>query len=208
MLDQYVLFELLEKSLRYTPIVYKQANSYKPTIDGSQTFVLDYSSEQLPEDGLLFFLPSLNSASNTNTLIVRIPSTVTSKPIYSEIQCPIYIETNDGVPRKAGEHDIIAFRMCIFRFVKINDSYRAILLNSPLQNSIRCSEMYSTKATFGSIPSIKTASSETILVTKKEFDDLLNRVEKLESRITYGFEEPEDVLSSMDVGSIYIKLED
>lgn len=206
-MDQTLLFNLLEKSLKYTPIVHKQINRYADS-STVQKFKIDYSSEELPEDGLIFFVPSLGSLKE-NYLVIRIPTTYQNQTIFTEINCEIYIETNDGVSRKAGLGDIIAYRMCIFRFVKYSSNvYRAILINSPINNDIRCSNIYSTHAEFGSVPQITTTEGSMTLVSSKEFNELKNRLDRIERRLSFGYEDPEIALENLDVGSVYIKLEE
>jgi hypothetical protein len=131
------------------------------------------------------------------------------KVIYPERTFDIIVEQNDDKPRKAKKGDIIANRMCIFRFR--NSSNQVILCNSPLYNDAIFSNLKVTNANFINLPTYRDPKSpflEYTLVTSKELDELKERITKLENRIKFGTEEPEDALQDCPTGTIYIRYEE
>lgn len=199
---------LLEKSLKYTPIVYKQSLFDINQENFNNIFTMELKYTDLPDDCLLFFLPSVSSnESGECKLRLRIPNK--SYTIYSEIVYPILVEQNTNVLRAAGLNDIIANRLCIFRFRKT--SKQAVLCNSPMLNDAMFSTIKTTNAEFVNKPIIRDQENPNItyeLVTTKEYDELLNRIKKLESKIRFGTEEPEDALKDANTGTIYIQYEE
>lgn len=200
---------LLEKSLKYTPIVYKQSLFDINQNNFDNIYTLEYKYTELPDDSLLFFVPSVSSNDKENKkckLRIRVPNDTYKR--YTEIVYPIIVEQNTDLPRAAGINDIIANRLCIFRFRK--SSKQAILINSPLYNDAMFSSIKATNAEFTNKPFVRDNENPNItyeLITTKEYNDLLNRVKSLESKIRFGTEEPEDALKDAPTGTVYIQYE-
>ena len=83
-MSQEELFALLAKSLLYTPIVYKQSTYTTNQNNFDNVFVLEFKHTELPDDSLLFFVPSVSSNdSGTCTLRIRVPYLPTGSSSYS-----------------------------------------------------------------------------------------------------------------------------
>jgi len=210
-MDETRLFNLLEKSLHYTPIVYKQTLYSTNQAQFDNKFVLEFKHTDLPDDSILFFVPSISSNDSADCkLIVRIPYVegTTGKYKYSDTEYDIVVEENDLTMRKAKKGDLLAFRMCMFRFQK--SSKRAILCNSPLYDDAIFNTLKVTDCQFINRPTFVDPGTGVTytLVTTKEFNELIDRVEKLESRIIYGTEDAEEALKDRPSGTIYIKVEE
>ena len=206
------LIVLLSKSLNYTPIIYKQSTYLTNQEQNGRNFVLEFKHTDIPDDSLLFFIPAFSSLDPLPTekckLIVRIPKVVDGTYQYTELILKIIVEQNDDIPRDAKKGDIIANRMCIFRFRL--SSNEAILCNSPLYDSAIYSSIQATNATFLNRPVVydpETMMTYTLISTQ-EFSDLVGRVEKLEKRIQFGTKEPEEALADLPAGTVYIQYEE
>lgn len=208
------LLNLLSKTLRYTPVVYNQSIYSTNQNNFDNVFTLEYKHTELPDDGLLFFVPSISSNnSGTCVLKIKVPylPTGASKYSYSDANTTYTIvkETNDGKTSNAGEGDIIANRMCIFRFKK--NSKNIVLINSPLYNSIKVNSLKATNAEFTNVPTVynpDNAAIEIRLVTSVELEALKKRVSELENKIIFGTEDPEVILSDKPTGTVYIQVEE
>lgn len=201
--------ELLNEVLPYLPKVYTQA-SYIPTTDNNlRKFGLIYKFSKLPSDCLIFFVPTQSSINGKNKLVIKVPSSITEDNVtYSEHEFTIVIETNDGKTREAGIGDIIAYRLCIFRFPKGNTN-TIILTNSPSYNSIQVSNMTATNANFLNIPTVGENSITRIkLATLADLSDIVSRLTAVEERIIYGTADPDEALATKPNGTIYVQVED
>ncbi len=210
-MEQAELFALLAKSLLYTPIVYKQSTYTTNQNNFDNVFVLEFKHTELPDDSLLFFVPSVSSNdSGTCTLRIRVPYLPTGSSSYSyeDRNFTIVKETDNGSTAPVSIGDIIANRMCIFRFRK--NSNKIILINSPLYNAATINDLKATNAEFVNRPVIMNSdnpSSPFIVATTKEVKDLEDRIKKLESKFLFGTEDPEDALSDKETGTVYIQIE-
>ena len=203
-MEQNELLSLLEKTLKYVGIVYNQS-LYTTNQNASGTeYVLEYKHTDLPEDGLLFFVPAISST-GPSTLKIKIP---TSKDQYASRDFEILVETNNGLTRKVKRNDIIARRMCIFRFRKGTD--QIVLCNSPLYDDALFSSLRVTDCTFVNKPTlVNQENTEKIitLATSEDVASLEERIKALEDKIIYGIEDPETVLADKPSGTIYIQVE-
>lgn len=210
-MEQNLLFSLLEQSLKYTPVVYKQL----PYGSSSGTlYTIEFKSENIPFDGLIFLIPTYSST-GPSTLRLRIPKSVSESQgvQYENKDFTLVVEANNGTTRQAGVGDIISFRMAIIRFTKSTDAigYRAVLCNSPLYNSATFSSLTATNGEFVNTPVVRDPNDSTRkvpLATTDQIATLERRVEVLEQMITFGSKDPESVLANKPVGAIYIKTED
>lgn len=203
------LENLLEEVLPYLPKIYTQS-SYTPTMsDSERDFNLIYKFSKLPSDCLIFFVPTQSSVDGTNTLVIKVPSSSTGENVtYTSYRFTIVTETNDGNTRPAKAGDIIAYRMCTFRFAKGNTNV-VILTNSPSYNSLQVSNLVATNAKFLNVPSVGgTPISTEKLVVATELTKCADRIEKLEEKIIYGVTDPEEALASKPNGTIYIQIEE
>ena len=205
------LFQLLEKSLRYAGIVYSQSlySTHSNAFDNN--FILEYKHQDIPTDSLLFFVPSVSSNGTGCKLTIRIPYTVQGETSirYRDDVYDIIVEKNDGTTRAAKENDIIAFRLCIFRFRK--GTKKIILCNSPLYDDASYTSLTVTDCKFLNVPEVHNPESvqeKITLVTSKQFSELQERVAKLEQKFIMGVEDAEEVLADKPAGTVYIKYED
>jgi len=211
-MKQEELFNLLEKTLGYAGIIYKQIKTTTQE-EFNNVFYIEYKFTEIPVDSFLFFEPCVSSNSQRNPkLIIKVPyleTAISTSYSYREEEYNLVIETNDGTTRAATQGDVIAYRMCVVRFKK--NSRDAILCNSPLYNDAAFSSIKATNAVFTNVPQIKNNSNITepiYLVTSKQFSELVARVGKLEKLFTFGTADPEEAMVDLPTGSIYIKVED
>ena len=203
------LLALFLKALPYTPIVYKQSLFSTNQSEYGTSFELEYKHTDIPDDSLLFFVPSVSSADGDCKLVVKIPIVQSDgTTVYSSSEFDIIVEQNDDLPRPAGKGDIIASRMCIFRFRKSRG--QVILCNSPLYNDAIFSNIKVTNAKFLNLPEYVDPQNPQItytLVSTKEFNALQEEVIKLKNRIRYGTQDPEEALVDAPYGTVYIQHE-
>ena len=206
-MDASKLLELLEKTLKYTPIVYKQNSTPTNQDTVGTNFTLEYKHTSLPEDGLLFFLPVYSCKENAS-LTIKTPRVSNGATVYDATTYTIEVETNKGITRPTQANDIVAFRMCIFRFKKGSNSI--VLINSPLYNDARFTNLTVTNASFLSKPTVYDPDDdiEYTLVSSKDLSAIERRLTKVENKVIYGNGDPEEALADRDVGTIYIKVEE
>lgn len=204
-----LIVEQLQKGLAYIPIVYKQSRYTGDQENYNNVFMLEFKQSELPSDSLLFFIPSVSSTNNADSILrIRIPVVENGVTVYKETDYKIVVEQNDDLPRPAKLGDIIAERMCIFRFRK--ESKKAILCNSPLYNDAVYGSIKATDAVFLNPPRVmnnENPSQSFVLIDSKTFNALEERVAKLENRIVYGTQEPEEALADYPAGTVYIQYE-
>ena len=193
MLDQTTLFSLLEDALKYTPVVYNQARYYGTIDTFDNVYEIEYKYTDLPADGLLFFMPSVSA-------VEGYPCKLKIKKNGAIETYDILVETVEGITRSAERGDILAHRLCFFRTQLRKKA--VILCNSPLFHDATYKEITVRDC---KIVNSLTVEGETV-VTQKEYNKLLERVEKLERKFTYGKEEPAQALEGKEVGSIYIQI--
>lgn len=213
MTDQELL-NLFTKALGYAPVVYKQSIYNTDQAEGGRNFVFEYKYTDIPDDSLLFFIPAFSSIEPQDInhkckLIIRKPRISGTQYVYDNISLDIIVEQNDDVPRPATRGDIIANRMCIFRFRM--STKEAILCNSPLFDNAVISNFQATNAKFLNAPVIvdpEDPFKTYTVITTKEFNALQNEVNKLKRRIQYGTQSPEEALVGQPEGTIYIQYEE
>lgn len=204
------LLNLVLKALPYTPIVYKQSIYATEQNEFGNNFILEFKYTDIEDDSLLFFLPSVSSNESENCkLTIKIPTVKSDGTIqYTSKVFAIIVEQNDDLPRPASKGDIIANRMCIFRFRKTKN--QVILCNSPLYNDAIFSKVKIVNGEFINLPKYLDPENPTIsytLVSTKELSALEQRVYALEERVKFGVEEPEEALKDLPSGTIYIQYE-
>ena len=212
----------MEKALAYTPIVYNQATYQISERDKGFNYTIEYKQTQFPEDCLLYLDPAYSSqeisdaSPQEHTLTIKLPKINEEDGTISyaeKFTYPIVVETiSDNLPfRPATSGDIIANRMCVFRFKK--GFNKVILINSPLFNDARYSSIRATNAEFLEKPVIVTTDSNnnehrTMVATSEEVSALDERLTEWENKINFGTKDPEEALQDAPVGSIYIQLEE
>lgn len=202
------LNDLLYEMLPYFPKVYHQASYTPASSEDVRNFNLIYKFTTLPSDSLIYFVPNINSINGTNNLIIKVPTSYNDEPSYREYSYTIVVETNDGSTRLAQANDLIAFRMCIFRFAKGNNK-QVILTNSPAYNSLQITTLNATQANFSNTPTVgENTMTRISLATMNDVSELTARVESLENKIIFGTKEPEEALATSPNGTIYIQVEE
>ena len=207
-MEQERLFELLAKSLAYTGVVYKQSTYPLNQGEFDNVFTFEFKHGEIPDDSVLFFLPAVSSNGGGCTLRVRVPFADGGSVSYTNVDLPISVETTEGVIRPAGTGDIIANRLCIFRFNL--KAKRAILVNSPVYGEASFSTLRVTDATFSNVPKVKNdslMSGYSELATVDQVARLAERVAALEGKILFGTESPDEVLADKPAGTIYIQVQ-
>ena len=198
-MEQELLFKLLERSLNYTPIVYKQSSFNVDREAFDNQYTMEYKFPEIPDDCLLFFTPIM-SCTGASKLNVRTPSV--DGTTYVDHNFDILVETNDGKARATTLGDIIAYRMCFFRFKK--GTNKIILCNSPLYNEAAFSSLTVTNAEFQKVP---TVNGEKIAM-EKALIALEERVFALEKKIKFGTGDPEEALANEPSGTLFIQVEE
>lgn len=171
---------------------------------------MEYKHADVPDDSLLFFVPtvSCNDIGGDAKLKIRIPYLVNSnsdRVRYTDVVYDILVEEDDATMRKAIKGDIVAYKMCIFRFQK--SANRAILCNSPQRNDVSYSSLKATNALFINPPKMIDPENnlQYELVSKKEFNALVEKVNKMDEKIFAGTLDPEVALEGKPAGTIYIQ---
>ena len=209
-MDNALLLKLLEKSLAYTPIVYKQSSFSTNQEQFNNVYEIEAKYTEIPDDCLLFFLPSVSSNESGSCILkIKVPTVSNNTTVYKSHEYKILVEQNTNTPRYAQKNDIIANRICIFRFRK--SSSQAILINSPLYNDAIFSNIKVTNAEFLNPPIIVDQQNPNIqytLVTIKELQELKNDIAMLKGRIIFGTDDPEEALKDSPSGTIYIQHEE
>ena len=210
-MDTNELIAKLEKTLLYTPKVYKQSSLVSQE-NFDNKFVLEYSYSEIQSDALLFFVPSVSSKELSNKeciLNIRTPYVSNEGTTrYLDNEYKIYVEqVNASTLQKATKGDILANRLCIFRFNPV--SKIAILINSPLYNDVKFSSIEATDAVFQNDPCVINEKGVKMrLINEEEFSSLIQRVDNLEQKILFGSEDPNQILKDKPVGTIYIQYEE
>lgn len=203
------LLNLILKALPYTPIVYKQSTYATEQNEFGKNFILEFKYTDIEDDSLLFFLPSVSSNAANCKLTVKMPTVKSDNTIeYTAKEFAIIVEQNDSLPRPATKGDIIANRMCIFRFRKTKD--QVVLCNSPLYNDAVFSKVKIVSGEFVNLPKYLDPENPNVsytLVSTKELIALEKRVHDLEEKFKYGTEEPEEALKDSPSGTIYVQYE-
>ena len=201
--------EMLTEMLPYMPRIYTQS-SYTPTTNSNErVFSLVYKFSVLPSDSLLFFLPTQSSVNGSNKLVIKIPKISSDNSItYSDVVFDIVIETNNGSTRVAGEGDILAYRLCTFRFAKANTN-TIVLTNSPSYNALKISELSATNALFLNKPKVGPNSLESsTIATAADLSTLEEKIDALENKIIFGTKDPEEALAGKPNGTLYVQIEE
>lgn len=213
-MTQEEIYKLISNNMKYGAYVYNQLSTLSSQWDNN--YKIEYLYDTIPNNSLLFMVPIYSSKNSTCKLTIRyLKKTVqnsdgTLKGIYQEKTYDVYVENPEGVLTKASKGDIVAHRLCIFRFINGDDD-TVILINSPLYNSVSLSTLtVVNKAKFYQRPVVVDAvtEAEIPLASNTDLLALENRVTKLESKFTYGTVSAEEALVDAEEGTIYIQIEE
>ena len=211
------LYKGLKQMLNYLPMIYNQQASANNTGE----IIIKYPYDKVPNNALLFVLPLYSSVEDTtashNKLTIKFAEVSKDGSIvgYSKgKQYNILVEDTNGSKRKASKGDIIANRLCMFRFIS-NNANDVILCNNPIYNNLKCSTLCITNSTkFYEIPKFVTniggVEKEIDLALKSEVQELRTKVDALEKKFRVGTESAEEFFedSSIPDGTIYLQVEE
>lgn len=198
------LHEGLLKMLNYLPMIYNQRT---PASTWNGNFTIRYPYKEIPDNALIFVLPLYNSLDNSltsdiNKLTIQYATVSQDGRQISYQNSKTYnivIEGQDGSKRPATVGDIIANKLCVFRFIT-NNKQDVVLCNNPIYNNLQCSTLYITnEATFRQLPIyryLKTINNvvteiDTTLATAEDIASLSERLTALEQRLQIGTDAPE-----------------
>lgn len=182
--------------------------SYVSPTNFNNVYHIESKYTDIPSDAILFFLPTVSSNdANECKLEIKFPLLPSTQNRYVTKTYTIVVETNSGATRKCTVGDIIANRMCIFRF-KVN-SNEVILCNSPLYNDAIVNNLQANEAVFNKVPYVKDENNvnNLKLVTTAELRALEKRISDLESKIAFGDGDPTVELADKPAGSVYFQYE-
>lgn len=218
------LHEGLKKMLNYLPMIYNQRTPAS-TWDGNIT--IRYPYKEIPDNAILFVLPLYNSLDNTNTpninkLTIQYATVSQDGSTISYQTSKTYnivIESQDGSKRPATVGDIIANKLCMFRFIT-NNKKDIVLCNNPIYNNLQCSSLYITnESIFRELPIYEyittvngvVTTKYTTLATADDIKDIKRRLDLLEQRLQIGTESPEEFFSNnpnLPQDTIYFQTEE
>ena len=208
------LHEGLKKMLNYLPMVYNQQ-----PLEKEGEFIIKYPYSSIPENAILFVLPLYNSILADNKLKIKFATLdkTTNLVTYSVTKVyNIFIEDVEGSRRVATQGDIVANRLCMFRFMS-NNSSDIILCNNPTYNNLSCSTLCTIGvAKFYQPPEVvyytgAGAEKTTPVALNSDLEKLATRVLALENKIKFGTETVDQYLEKNPTtpeGTIYIQVEE
>lgn len=208
------LNEGLKKMLNYLPMIYNQQQ-----LEKEGEFIIKYPYESIPENAILFVLPLYNSVTSDNKLKIKFATVnSTTKAVTYTITKTynIFIEEVAGTRRAATKGDIIANRLCMFRFMSHHSS-DIILCNSPTYNNLSCSTLCTIgEAKFYTTPEVVYYTGvgverTTPLALNTDLEKLASRVAALENKIKFGTDPVDKYLENNPTtpkGTIYIQVEE
>lgn len=209
------LHEGLKKMLNYLPMIYNQ----QQTSVNTGEIVIKYPYDKIPENALLFILPMYNSLPSGNKLTIKLATVSQNGTVVSYTttkQYNIMVEDTDGKKRAAGLGDIVANRLCMFRFIT-NNSSDIILCNNPIYNNLKCSTLCITNsAKFYETPKViyytnQGVEKEVELALSSDLQDLAARVTALENKFVTGTDSAEEYFENnpnAPQGTIYMQVEE
>lgn len=210
------LHEGLKKMLNYLPMIYNQQQlGYVNTGE----ITIKYPYDKIPDNALLFVLPLYSSLENNNKLTIKFAKVSQDGKTIGYTTTKTYnimVEDTNGSKRMASTGDIIANRLCMFRFIT-NNSSDIILCNNPIYNNLKCSTLCITNSTkFYEIPKViyytnMGVEQEVELALSSDVQALKERVEKLENKFIYGTDTAEKYFEdnpNTPNGTIYMQVEE
>lgn len=208
----------LQQMLNYLPMIYNQQASAN-----TGEIIIKYPYNSIPNNALLFVLPLYNSVEDN----VDIPNKLTIK--FAQVsqdgttvgyskgkQYNILVEDTNGTKRRASKGDIVANRLCMFRFIS-NNATDIILCNNPVYNNLKCSTLCITnESKFYQVPRFVYYTStgiemETPLALSSDLQDLEKRISALEEKFKIGTDSAEKFFEenpNAPKGTIYLQVEE
>lgn len=223
MLQSDEMAKALSTVLKYLPQIYTQ----REISDNVGEIIINYPHKELPSGIILYVLPyrnsieeNINTPSQSNVLTIKYHTTKlnpdTNKYELTSIETKkysIFVEGTNGTKRPASSGDILADRLCMFRFSSKN-SQEVILCNSPMYGNVFCNTLeIGNKLTLKELPVLVDTEGEEVdrLVSYKELKELKEKINSLDSRLVVGTKTPEQYFSSTPnaaEGTIYLQMED
>lgn len=210
------LHQGLKKMLNYLPMIYNQQQL--STVNTGE-IVIKYPYDKIPDNALLFVLPLYSSLESNNKLTIKFAQVSQDGTIISYATTKSYnimVEDTNGTKRRAGLGDIVANRLCMFRFITGNSS-DIILCNNPIYNNLKCSTLCITNsAKFYEIPKViyytdQGVEMETPLALDQDLQSLAARVTALENKFKVGTDTAEKYFENnpnAPQGTIYMQVEE
>lgn len=210
------LHQGLKKMLNYLPMIYNQQQL--STVNTGE-IVIKYPYDKIPDNALLFVLPLYSSLESNNKLTIKFAQVSQDGTIISYATTKSYnimVEDTNGTKRRAGLGDIVANRLCMFRFITGNSS-DIILCNNPIYNNLKCSTLCITNsAKFYEIPKViyytdQGVEMETPLALDQDLQSLAARITALENKFKVGTDTAEKYFENnpnAPQGTIYMQVEE
>lgn len=226
MLQSDEMTKALSTVLKYLPQIYAQ----REISDNVGEIIINYPHKELPSGIILYVLPyrnsieeNINTPSQSNVLTIKYHTTKlnpdTNKYELTSIETKkysIFVEGTNGTKRPASSGDILADRLCMFRFSSKN-SPEVILCNSPMYGNIFCNTLeIGNDLRLYKKPVIGVKGKDGFevtdtLVTQSELKELQDKVNAIDNRIKVGVQTPEQYFSANPnavEGTIYLQMED
>ena len=210
------LHEGLKKMLNYLPMIYNQQQT---SVVNTGEITIKYPYDRIPDNALLFVLPLYSSLESNNKLIIKFATVSQDGSIVNYTTTKTYnimVEDTNGTKRRASIGDIVANRLCMFRFITGNSS-DIILCNNPIYNNLKCSTLCITNSTkFYEIPKLVYYTNEGVeledsLALNQDLQNLSARVTALENKFKIGTDTAEKYFEDnpdAPKGTIYMQVEE
>ena len=210
------LYEGLKKMLNYLPMIYNQQQL--STVNTGE-ITIKYPYDKVPDNAILFVLPLYSSLESNNKLTIKFAQVQQDGKAVSYSTTKTYeimVEDTNGTKRKAGLGDIVANRLCMFRFITGNSS-QIILCNNPIYNNINCSTLCITNsAKFYKVPTViyftnQGVEKEAPIALDQDLQSLAARVTALENKFKVGTDTAEKYFENnpnAPEGTIYLQVEE
>lgn len=205
----------LKKMLNYLPMIYNQQLEAVNTGE----FIIKYPYDTIPDNAILFVLPLYSSLESNNKLTIKfaqVSQDGTAINYATTKSYDIMVEDTNGTKRSASLGDIVANRLCMFRFITGNSS-QIILCNNPIYNNLSCSTLCITnQAKFYQIPKViyhtvqGTEVSDQVALDQ-DLKKLAERVEALENKFKVGTDTAKEYFEknpNTPKGTIYLQVEE
>lgn len=210
------LYEGLKKMLNYLPMIY---NQQQLSSVNTGEITIKYPYDKVPDNAILFVLPLYSSLESNNKLTIKFAQVQQDGKAINYTTTKTYeimVEDTNGTKRKAGLGDIVANRLCMFRFITGNSS-QIILCNNPIYNNLNCSTLCITNsAKFYKVPTViyftnQGVEQEAPVALDQDLQSLAARVAALENKFKVGTDTAEKYFENnpnAPDGTIYLQVEE
>lgn len=208
--DLLIRLRITERTLneykRFIPIQYNQLAINNEFEDGQ--FEIEIGPYASANQSLILMIPKEGSVNGVNNLVLK-RNNVEIKRL------EIYKESNNGQLIPIGNGDIVPGRSVLFRLMYTQLGFpRAVIINTSGLYSETISNLYVTGETYFATKPIIMNEHDTLgnndrLVSKKELDTYIGKVDAIDRKIIITTENPQDVAERADtpVGAIIFQLE-